>query len=109
LDKATPHTFATGWSWALAGSDPEVQQVAAELAEYLIADDFVGDWLKGSGFLPTRLPQKSDVNSILEAAHTVPTNDVLSVLGPIMRQALTRILNGDQVQSVVRSVLDQVK
>jgi len=109
LDKTTPHTFATGWSWALAGSDPEVQQVAAELAEYLIADDFVGDWLKGSGFLPTRLSQNSDVNSILEAAHTVPANDVLSVLGPIMHQALTRILNGDQVQSVVRSVLDQVK
>jgi multiple sugar transport system substrate-binding protein len=105
----TPHTFATGWVWALAGSDPELQQVATELAEYLIADDFVGAWLKDTGFLSTRLSQNSEVDAILEAAHALPTDDVLSVLGPIMKQALTRILNGDQVQPVVQSVLEQFK
>ena len=51
----------------------------------------------------------TDVSAILDAAHAVPTNEVLSVLGPIMRQALTRILNGDQVDPVVRSVLEQLK
>ena len=105
----TPHTFATGWIWALAGSDPELQQVATELAEYLIADDFVDGWLKESGYLPTRLSKNSEMNKILEAAHTVPAKEVLSVLCPIMRQALTRILNGDQVDPVVRSVLEQLK
>jgi len=105
----TPHTFATGWVWALAGSDPEVQQVATELAEYLIAADFADNWLKGNGFLPTRLPQSQELNTILEAAHALPTDDVLSVVGPIMSQALTRILNGDQVDSVVRSVMEQFK
>jgi ABC-type glycerol-3-phosphate transport system substrate-binding protein len=105
----TPHTFATGWIWALAGSDPEIQQVATELAEYLVADDFVDGWLKESGYLPMRISQNSDVSAILDAAHAVPTNDVLSVLGPIMHQALTRILNGDQVDPVVRSVMEQFK
>jgi ABC-type glycerol-3-phosphate transport system substrate-binding protein len=109
LDANKPYTFATGWVWALAGSDPEVQQVAAELAEYLIADDFAGSWLQGGGYLPTRLPQSTDVNTILEAAHTIPSDDVLSVLGPIIHQALTRLLNGDQVQPVVQSVMDQFK
>jgi len=105
----TPHTFATGWIWALAGSDPENQQVATELAEYLIADQFVGNWLENTGYLPTRLSQDSEVNAILEAAHALPSNDVLLVLGPIMNQALIRVLNGDQVESVVRSVMEQVK
>ncbi len=105
----TPHTFANGWVWALAGSEPEIQQVATELAEYLIADDFIGNWLKGSGFLPTRLSSSSDMNVILESAQLMPGNDVLSVLGPIMHQALTRVWNGDQVQDVVRSVMEQVK
>jgi ABC-type glycerol-3-phosphate transport system substrate-binding protein len=105
----TPHTFATGWIWALAGSDPEIQQVATELAEYLVANDFVDGWLKESGYLPMRISQNSDVSAILDAAHAVPTNDVLSVLGPIMHQALTRILNGDQVDPVVRSVMEQFK
>ncbi len=103
------HTFATGWIWALAGSDPENQQVATELAEYLIADEFMGDWLESAGYLPTRLAQASEVNAILESVQMIPSNDVLAVLGPIMKQALTRILNGDQVESVVRSVLEQVK
>jgi hypothetical protein len=49
------------------------------------------------------------VNTILEAAHTIPSDDVLSVLGPIIHQALTRLLNGDQVQPVVQSVMDQFK
>lgn len=108
LDSAA-HTFATGWIWALAGSDPEIQQVGVELAEFLSADDFAGDWLHESGFLPTRLSQDTSLNSILEAAQAIPTNDVLAVLGPIMHQALTRILNGDQVDPVVRSVMEQFK
>jgi len=34
----TPFSYATGWLWALAGSNPENQQLAVELAEYLVAD-----------------------------------------------------------------------
>jgi len=105
----TPHTFAIGWIWALAGSDPENQQVASELAEYLIADDFVSNWSENTGYLPSRLSQDSGINSILESAHVLPSNEVLGVLGPIMDQALIRVLNGDQVVSVVQSVMEQVK
>jgi len=105
----TPHTFAPGWIWALAGSDPENQQVATELAEYLIADEFIGNWLEKTGYLPTRLSQDVEVNAILELAQLMPANDVLLVLGPIMNQALIRVLNGDQVESVVRSVMEQVQ
>lgn len=105
----TPQTFANGWIWALAGSAPENQQAATELAEFLIADEFVGKWLGETGYLPTRLSQDSEASVILESAHALPANDVLMVLGPIMNQALSRILNGEQVEAVVRSVLDQVK
>ncbi len=104
-----PYTFANGWIWALAGSNPENQQVATELAEYLIADEFIGKWLGAGGYLPTRLSQTSEADAILNSAHVLPSNDVLLVLGPIMDQGLSRLLNGDQVQVVVRSVLEQVK
>lgn len=106
---STPHTFANGWIWALAGSDPENQQVATELAEFLMADEFISKWLSETSYLPTRLFPDSDLNVILESAHLLPSNDVLSVLGPIMNQALIRVLNGDQLESVVRSAMDQVK
>jgi ABC-type glycerol-3-phosphate transport system substrate-binding protein len=105
----TPHTFANGWVWALAGSAPENQQAATELAEFLMADEFIGKWLDNTGYLPTRLSQESSANPILESAHALPARDVLSVLGPIMNQALSRLLNGEQVETVVRRALDQVK
>jgi ABC-type glycerol-3-phosphate transport system substrate-binding protein len=103
------YTFANGWIWALAGSDSEEQQVATELAEFLIADEFVSNWLENTGYLPTRLSQGTEASVILESAHALPSNEVLLVLGPIMEQALSRILNGDQVGAVVRSVMEQVK
>ena len=106
---ATPHTFANGWIWALAGSTSENQQVATELAEYLIADEFINAWLPEAGYLPTRHSQDKKMNAILESAETLPSNDVLLVLGPIMNQALSRVLNGDPVVVVVRSVMEQFK
>jgi ABC-type glycerol-3-phosphate transport system substrate-binding protein len=104
-----PSTFANGWVWALAGSAPENQQVATELAEFLMADEFIGKWLADTGYLSTRLSQTSKFNTILESAHALPASDVLLVLGPIMNQALSRLLNGEQVEVVVRSVMEQVK
>jgi ABC-type glycerol-3-phosphate transport system substrate-binding protein len=105
----TPYTFADGWIWALAGSAPENQQVATDLAEFLMTDEFISQWLADTGYLPTRLSQTSEADIILESAHALPTNDVLLVLGSIMNQALSRLLNGEQVEVVVRSVMDQVK
>ena len=108
-DLGTPITFANGWVWALAGSIPENQQVAVELAEFLLDDSFLAEWISGMNYLPTRLYQSSHTDPILESAQALPPEDVLAVLGPIMNQALSRILNGDQVEAVVRSVLEQVK
>jgi len=105
---SAPYTFATGWIWALAGSDPENQQVATELAEFLITDEFTSNWLNETGYLPTRLSSDSELNAILDSAHVIPSNDVLLVLGPIMNQALIRVLNGDQIESVVGSAMEQV-
>ena len=108
-----PHTFTTGWIWALAGSAPENQQVATELAEYMIADEFINQWLPGTGYLPTRLLPANDqevgLKIVLESAQALPSNDVLASLGPTLNQALSRVLNGEQIQAVVGSVLEEFK
>jgi ABC-type glycerol-3-phosphate transport system substrate-binding protein len=108
-DLGTPTTFANGWMWALSGSSPENQQLAVNLAEFLLEDSFLAEWISGMNYLPTRIYQGAHTNTILESAHALPANDVLTVLGPILNQALSRVLNGDQVEVVVRSVMDQVK
>ncbi|HUE99670.1 MAG TPA: extracellular solute-binding protein, partial [Anaerolineales bacterium] len=108
-----PFSYATGWVWALAGADPEKQQLAVELAEYLVADDFIGEWTRETGYLPTRPSIVDDgdrtMTAILESAQPIPSSDVLTVLGPLMQEALTRVLNGEQPEDVAGSVIEKLK
>jgi multiple sugar transport system substrate-binding protein len=109
----TPFSYATGWIWGLAGSDPENQQVAVKLAEFLVADDFITEWTKATGYLPTR-PSSVDegdraLNAILESAHPIPSSTVIAVLGPLMQEALTRVLNGELPRDVAKSVIEKLK
>jgi ABC-type glycerol-3-phosphate transport system substrate-binding protein len=109
----TPYSFATGWMWSLAGSDTENQAVAVELAEYLIADEFLGEWTREAGYLPTR-PSSVDgqdpiLAGLIESAKPIPSNDVLAVLGQLMQDALIRVLNGERPEAVAGSVVDALK
>lgn len=105
-------SFGTGWVWALAGSNPENQQLAAELADYLVADDFLGPWTRESGYLPTRPSgvdaEDATMTAILESAQLIPSNDVLSVLGPLMQDAVIRVLNGEKPDVVAESIIQQL-
>lgn len=108
-----PFAYATGWVWALAGSNPENQQLAVELAEHLVATDFIGEWTRETGYLPTRpstlQEENRTITAILESAHPIPSNDVLAVLGPLMQEALTRVLNGEEPQAVAESVVQKLR
>jgi multiple sugar transport system substrate-binding protein len=112
LDEA-PFSYATGWVWALAGSDPENQQLAAKLAEYLVADDFIAEWTQTTGFLPTRPSSVKDgdrtMSAILESAHLIPSSSIVAVLGPLMQEAITRVLSGEAPKDVAASVIEKLK
>ena len=108
----TSLSFGTGWVWALAESNPENQQLAIELADYLVEDDFLSDWTRESGYLPTR-PSRADAENatttaILESAQLIPSNDVLSVLGPLMQDAVVRALNGEKPEVVAESIIQHL-
>ena len=109
----TPYSFATGWMWSLAGSNAENQALAVELAEYLIADEFIREWTREAGYLPTR-PSSIEghdptLAALIESAKPIPSNDVLSVLGQLMQDALIRVLNGERPEAVAGSVVDTLK
>jgi multiple sugar transport system substrate-binding protein len=108
-----PYSLATGWMWSLAGSNTENQALAVELAEYLITDEFIGEWTRAAGYLPTR-PSSVDeqdpiITALIESAKPIPSNDVLSVLGQLMQDALIRVLNGERPAAVAASVVDSLK
>ena len=112
LDEA-PFSYATGWVWALAGSDPENQQLAAKLAEYLVADDFIAEWTQTTGFLPTRPSSVKEgdrtMSAILESARLIPSSSIVAVLGPLMQEAITRVLSGELPKDVAASVIQKLK
>ena len=112
------YSLGDGWVWALAGSNVENQPLAVELASYLVESNFMSSWTHASGVLPTR-PQalngwegeelKVSINEVLQSAHPVPTEDVVSVVGPLLQGALVRIFNGEQPEIVARSVIEDLK
>jgi len=113
----TNFSLGDGWVWALAGSSAEKQPLAVELASYLVESSFMSEWTRVSGFLPTR-PQALDgwsdegmkisLNEVLQSAHPIPPDDVISVLGPLLQGALVRIFNGEQPDVVARSVVENL-
>lgn len=109
----TSGSFATGWVWALAGSNSENQPLAVELADYLVEANFLATWTEATGYLPTR-PGSVDsgeatINQIVEAVQPIPSNEVLDVLGPLMQDALMRVLNGEKPEVVAENVIELLK
>lgn len=109
-----PHfTFSNGWMWALTGQTPEKQQLAMDLAEYLTEDEFLSPWITDAGYLPTRRITNSEqvdetVQDVIQAAQPTPSADVVAVLGPLLQEAVIRVLNGEQPEAVARSVIEKL-
>ena len=113
------YTLATGWSWALAGSNPENQSLAVELAEFLSDSLFLAEWSQAAGYLPTRPTALSSwddaqfklrLSQTAEFSHLIPSDDVLMVFGPLFTEATLSVLNGEQLPAeAAQSVTEQLK
>jgi len=113
------YALATGWSWALAGSNPENQPLAVELAEFLSDSEFLAEWSQAAGYLPTRptalsswseAEEQTTLTQTAEAANLVPGEDVLVTVGPLFSEATLAVLNGEQLPAeAAQSVTEQLK
>lgn len=113
--EGTPFTLATGWAWALAGPDPRTDALTVELAEWLVADDFLSEWNQTLGMLPPRpkaletLDPRGTLDSISQSAQIMPTNDLILTVGPVFQNALGRMLNGEEAEVVAKDAVDTLK
>ncbi len=108
-----PFTLGSAWIWALAGADPLNEELAIELADWLVEDQFLNAWINQAGYLPTR---SADINerfpamaAVAESAQPIPSNDVLAALGPVLREAVIRILDGEPVDVVTLDAVEALK
>lgn len=94
-------TLATGWSWALGNPRIERHALAVKLAEYLVQSDFMAKWTAAAGYLPTRPTalaawQDQSLQTLLSqvelSAQARPASEILSSLGPVMRDATLQVM-----------------
>jgi len=113
------YTLATGWSWTLAGSNPDNQALAVELAEFLSDSVFLAEWTQAAGYLPTRptaLSSWSDAGYKLgltqtaESAHLIPSQELLTVVGPLFAEATISVIKGEQLPAeAAQAITEQLK
>jgi ABC-type glycerol-3-phosphate transport system substrate-binding protein len=113
-----PFTLATGWSWALAGQDPERRALSAQLAEFLVEKEFLSVWTHAAGYLPTRVDalrgwQEAGLRQVLEqisySAQLMPAADILSSIGPPVELAVVDVLKAqNDPQSAAQTAADRI-
>lgn len=103
-------TYGTGMSWTVATSEENRQTLAVELAEFLIQPEFLAEWSRTAGVIPTRPSAlerwedqslKTLVNQVALITMLRPTNDLTASLGPVLREGTRQVLQGlsDPVQA----------
>jgi len=113
------YTLATGWSWALAGSNSENQSLTVELAEFLSDSQFLAEWNQATGYLPTRPTALSSWNDAkyktslaltAESASLVPSQELLTIVGTLIAEATLSVMNGELLPAAAaQSIVEQLK
>jgi ABC-type glycerol-3-phosphate transport system substrate-binding protein len=114
----TPFTLASGWSWALAGQDPERRMISVRLVEFLVERDFLASWTYAAGYLPPRVDalqgwQDTDLQQMLEqisySAQLIPPADLIASIGPSVEQAVVDVLKAQSdPQSAAQTAIEQI-
>ncbi len=100
-----PFTLATGWSWTLTDTDPLRRETSIKLMEYLSDSEFLANLTLSAGYLPTRpttlaawsnVSLQPVISQVVLAAEVRPANELLASLGPVLREAVLAVFNGQQ-------------
>jgi ABC-type glycerol-3-phosphate transport system substrate-binding protein len=96
-------SIGTGWSWTVATPSTNRQELAVDLAEFLVAPEFISEWTAAAGYLPARPSSlegwqsqslRSTVGQVALMTRLRPSNDIIGSLGPILRESTRQVLQG---------------
>ena len=112
-----PYTLASGWSWALAGSQPEQQTLAAALAEFLTEGQFLAAWTAAAGYLPPRPSalaawpsRQAPLDEVILSAQLVPSGEIILALAPVLQDATIKVLKGQAAPAeAAQAAADKLK
>lgn len=96
-------SIGTGMAWTVATPHENRQPLAVDLAEFLVQPDFLAEWTMAAGYLPPRPSSlegwqsqslRAALSQVALMTELRPTNDVLTTIGPILREGTRQILRG---------------
>ncbi|MGD1993790.1 MAG: extracellular solute-binding protein [Anaerolineae bacterium] len=97
-------TFAEGWAMVMVTSDPQRQQQAAILLDWLVAPSFLGPWARAEGYLPGTLSglqawtateeERAMLEALLEGARPPVAPALRAAIGPSLQTAVEMVLRG---------------
>lgn len=102
---APSFTLAEGWVWASASPQPERRKMSMQVAEYLLNKEFLAQWTQVAGLIPVSrevLQLWSDASArqlagqLAVSAVLYPSADILSSLGPALRQATLDVIKQEK-------------
>ena len=105
--ESPPATLVTSWGWSVASADVERQQLALELAEWLTAEEFLGEWTPSLGFLPPRVDARW--KPLLDPARPVPPAEWVNLIAPILREAVASVLAGVPPEVAAQAAVERLK
>lgn len=94
-------SLVTGWSWAVATSNPQRQLLAVDLITWLTEPKFLGTWTRAQGALPARVDalswwpadaQTQLARACLSAGILYPSDEILTTVAPVLNQASQSVL-----------------
>jgi ABC-type glycerol-3-phosphate transport system substrate-binding protein len=97
-----PQALVTGWFWVITTQDPDRQAMAMALINFLMNPVNQGAYSQGAGWLPTQQTAFTVWGSdnayagfgdmLLSQASTFPDPIILSIVGPVLQEAMEDVL-----------------
>ncbi|MEA3327821.1 MAG: extracellular solute-binding protein [Chloroflexota bacterium] len=94
-------SIGTGLIWAVSTPIESRQDIVIDLAEFLIQSDFLAEWSLAAGYIPPRPSSlegwtdqglRSTVSQIALMTQMYPSNEIITKLGPVLREGTRQIL-----------------
>ncbi|HSM23993.1 MAG TPA: extracellular solute-binding protein [Anaerolineaceae bacterium] len=114
----TSVTLADGWVWCLTDAREQAHPLSVELAEFLIAPEYLNAWAPTAGVLPVR---PSTVNAwdnpsmrnlliqLAQSSHVRPNNEIIGIIGLVMEDQLIQVLSGNTTAPfAAQAIIDRI-
>jgi ABC-type glycerol-3-phosphate transport system substrate-binding protein len=111
-------SIGSGWSWAVSTPNNTRQVLAVELAEFLVAADFLASWSDAAGFIPTRPSAlegwrdqnlRATISQIALTAHLLPSNDIMASIGPVLRDGTLQVLQDQDPEQAALEAVEKLE